>query len=189
MQKETGRKGTIGVGIPGAMSTHSELVKNANSTWIIGKPLGRDLERALGQPVRLSNDANCFVLSEATDGAAKGARTVFGVILGTGTGGGIVDRRTRARRPSSDCRRVGTQSVTLALGRRVTRTRVLLRPSWMHRNVSLGPRPRPNLCRLERRFAGLEMRPALLPEPKREMRTHRGPSTSTKAGSPGRWQA
>jgi fructokinase len=89
MQKETGRIGTIGVGIPGAMSTHSDLVKNANSTWIIGKPLGRDLERALGRPVRVSNDANCFVLSEATDGAAKDARTVFGVILGTGTGGGI----------------------------------------------------------------------------------------------------
>ena len=66
------------------------LVKNANSTWLIGQPLDRDLERALGRPVRVSNDANCFALSEATDGAAQGARTVFGVILGTGTGGGIV---------------------------------------------------------------------------------------------------
>ena len=90
IQQETGRKGTIGIGIPGAMSAHSGLVKNANSTWIIGKPLARDLERAIGQPVRVSNDANCFALSEATDGAAKGAHNVFGVIIGTGTGGGIV---------------------------------------------------------------------------------------------------
>jgi fructokinase len=90
IQKDTGRAGTIGIGIPGAMSTKTDLVKNANSTWLIGKPLVRDLEHALGQPVRVSNDANCFVLSEATDGAATGARTVFGVIVGTGTGGGIV---------------------------------------------------------------------------------------------------
>ena len=85
-----GRTGTIGIGIPGAMSAQTGLVKNANSTWIIGKPLDRDLELALGQPVRIANDANCFALSEATDGAAQGARTVFGVIIGTGTGGGIV---------------------------------------------------------------------------------------------------
>ena len=90
IQQETGRNGTIGIGIPGAMSAHSGLVKNANSTWLIGKPLVRDLEGAIGQSVRVSNDANCFVLSEATDGAAKGARSVFGVIIGTGTGGGIV---------------------------------------------------------------------------------------------------
>jgi fructokinase len=66
------------------------LVKNANSVWLIGHPLDRDLERALGQPVRVSNDANCFTLSEATDGAGKDSRCVFGVIIGTGTGGGIV---------------------------------------------------------------------------------------------------
>jgi fructokinase len=90
IQKETGRAGTIGIGIPGAISTQTGLVKNANSTWIIGKPLISDLQREIGQPVRVSNDANCFALSEATDGAAKDARTVFGVIIGTGTGGGIV---------------------------------------------------------------------------------------------------
>lgn len=90
IQKETGRQGTIGVGIPGAMSAQTGLVKNANSVWLIGKPFDRDLERALGQPVRVTNDANCFALSEATDGAAKSAHAVFGVILGTGTGGGIV---------------------------------------------------------------------------------------------------
>ena len=90
IEHDTGRTGTIGIGIPGAISAQTALVKNANSTWLNGRPLARDLERALGRRVRVSNDANCFVLSEATDGAAAGAQTVFGVIIGTGTGGGIV---------------------------------------------------------------------------------------------------
>ena len=86
--------GSVGVGIPGAESRASGLIKNANSTWLIGKPLARDLEAALGRPVRLENDANCFALSEALDGAGKDAAVVFGVILGTGVGGGIVvDRK------------------------------------------------------------------------------------------------
>jgi fructokinase len=83
---------TVGVGIPGAESRVTGLIKNANSTWLIGQPLRADLEAALGRPVRLANDANCFALSEATDGAAAGAEVVFGVILGTGVGGGIVVR-------------------------------------------------------------------------------------------------
>jgi fructokinase len=85
-----GRTATVGVGIPGAESRVSGLIKNANSTWLIGKPLRADLAAVLGRPVRLANDANCFALSEATDGAAAGADVVFGVILGTGVGGGIV---------------------------------------------------------------------------------------------------
>jgi len=85
-------EGTVGVGIPGALSHATGLVKNANSTWLIGKPLKQDLERVLGREVRIANDANCFALSEATDGAAAGAEAVFGVILGTGVGGGIVVR-------------------------------------------------------------------------------------------------
>lgn len=83
-------QGSVGVGIPGALSRVTGLVKNANSTWLIGKPLKQDLEALLGRPVRIENDANCFALSEATDGAGKGAAVVFGVILGTGVGGGIV---------------------------------------------------------------------------------------------------
>ena len=83
-------EGTVGVGIPGALSRVTGLVKNANSTWLIGRPLKEDLENALQRKVRLENDANCFALSEATDGAGKGAQVVFGVILGTGVGGGIV---------------------------------------------------------------------------------------------------
>jgi fructokinase len=81
---------SIGIGMPGAISPRTGRVHNANSTWLNGKPLHVDLETALGRPVRLSNDANCFALSEAQDGAAAGARIVFGVILGTGCGGGIV---------------------------------------------------------------------------------------------------
>jgi fructokinase len=89
-EAEAGEPGTVGIGMPGAMSPATGLVKNANSTWLIGHPLDRDLERLLGRPVRLANDANCFALSEASDGAGAGARVVFGVILGTGVGGGIV---------------------------------------------------------------------------------------------------
>jgi fructokinase len=81
---------TVGIGIPGAISPATGLIKNANSTWLIGRPLAEDLSRALARPVRLANDANCFALSEATDGAAAGAAVVFGVIIGTGTGGGLV---------------------------------------------------------------------------------------------------
>ena len=84
------RPASVGVGIPGAISPASGLIKNANSTWLIGHPLDRDLSSALGRPVRLDNDANCMALSEASDGAGAGHRTVFGVILGTGTGGGLV---------------------------------------------------------------------------------------------------
>jgi fructokinase len=90
LERDTGETGTVGVGIPGTIVPRTGLVKNANSVWLNGRPLGRDLERRLGRPVRLMNDANCFALSEATDGAAAGARVVFGVILGTGVGGGIV---------------------------------------------------------------------------------------------------
>ncbi|HUQ74546.1 MAG TPA: ROK family protein [Burkholderiales bacterium] len=83
-------EGSVGMGIPGTLSSVTGLVKNANSTWLIGRPLKADLERALGREVRIENDANCFALSEAVDGAGEGARMVFGVILGTGVGGGIV---------------------------------------------------------------------------------------------------
>lgn len=81
--------GTVGIGIPGTISPATGLVKNANSTCLIGHPLDQDLETFLQRPVRIANDANCFTLSEATDGAAAGASIVFGVILGTGVGGGL----------------------------------------------------------------------------------------------------
>jgi fructokinase len=84
-----GRQGSVGVAIPGAISAHTGLVKNANSTGLIGHPLDRDLAAAIGRPVRVANDANCFALSEATDGAGRDAAVVFGIIAGTGVGGGI----------------------------------------------------------------------------------------------------
>ena len=90
IERTTGSNGSVGVAIPGTISTATGLVKNANSTWLIGRPLGKDLAHRLGRPVRFANDANCFALSEASDGAAAGARSVFGVIVGTGTGGGLV---------------------------------------------------------------------------------------------------
>ena len=90
IEAETGAGASIGIGIPGVVSRATGLVKNANSVWLIGKPLGRDLEAALGREVRIANDANCFALSEALDGAAQGAGVVFGAILGTGVGGGLV---------------------------------------------------------------------------------------------------
>ena len=89
-EKESGEEGSVGVGIPGTLSPATGLVKNANSTWLIGHPLDKDLGEALARPVRVMNDANCFALSEATDGAGAGAAVVFGVILGTGVGGGLV---------------------------------------------------------------------------------------------------
>jgi fructokinase len=82
----------VGVGIPGTISPATGLVKNANSTWLNGRPIHADLERTLGRQVRVANDANCFAISEATDGAAAGAEVVFGVILGTGVGGAVVVR-------------------------------------------------------------------------------------------------
>jgi len=90
IERETRSRSTVGIGIPGVVSPATGLIKNANSTWLNGRPLAEDLARALDRPVRLANDANCFALSEATDGAGAGAAVVFGVIIGTGTGGGVV---------------------------------------------------------------------------------------------------
>ncbi len=96
-----GRRGSVGVGIPGTISPASGLVKNANSTWLIGRPLDRDLSEALARPVRVANDADCFALSEAMDGAARDAAIVFGVILGTGVGGGLVVNGAIVRGPNA----------------------------------------------------------------------------------------
>jgi fructokinase len=85
-----GGRATVGIGIPGVVSPKTGLVKNANSTWLIGHPLDRDVAERLKRHVRIQNDANCFAVSEAADGAGAGFHTVFGVIIGTGTGAGIV---------------------------------------------------------------------------------------------------
>ncbi len=91
-ERELGSEARVGIGTPGAISARSGRLKNSNSTCLNGQPLLADLEAALGRELRLANDANCFALAEAVDGAGRGAEVVFGVILGTGVGGGIVVR-------------------------------------------------------------------------------------------------
>ncbi len=93
IEQQLGGQGSVGVGTPGAISSSTGLIKNSNSIVLIGKRLDQDLAAKLQRPVRLANDANCFALSEAVDGAGAGARVVFGVILGTGVGGGVVVER------------------------------------------------------------------------------------------------
>jgi len=93
VERELGEPGSVGIGTPGAISRASGLLKNANSTCLNGRPVKQDIETLLGRDVRIANDANCFALSEATDGAARDAQVVFGVILGTGVGGGVVVSR------------------------------------------------------------------------------------------------
>jgi fructokinase len=93
----------IGIGIPGAISPATGLVKNANTTCLIGKPFQQDLEHALNCSVKIANDADCFVLSEAKDGAAKGANSVFGIIIGTGCGGGLAINQQLISGPNAIC--------------------------------------------------------------------------------------
>lgn len=88
-EEMTGQQGTVGLGIPGTLSPYTRRVKNANSTWLNGQPLDKDLQQRLGREVRIANDANCLAVSEAVDGAAAGKQTVFAVIIGTGCGAGV----------------------------------------------------------------------------------------------------
>lgn len=88
-EQATGQRGTVGMGIPGSISLYTGVVKNANSTWLNGQPFDKDLSARLQREVRLANDANCLAVSEAVDGAAAGAQTVFAVIIGTGCGAGV----------------------------------------------------------------------------------------------------
>lgn len=89
VEAEVGGKGTVGIGLPGSPSPATGLIRNANSVWLNGRPFGRDLSAALDRPVKIENDANCFAVSEAVDGAGAGRRVVVGVIIGTGCGSGI----------------------------------------------------------------------------------------------------
>lgn len=88
-EENTGQQGSVGVGIPGTLSPYTGLVKNANSVWLNGQPMDKDLSAMLAREVRIANDANCLAVSEATDGAAAGQKTVFAVIIGTGCGAGV----------------------------------------------------------------------------------------------------
>ena len=151
LEATAGRVRTVGLGIPGAVSPASGLVKNANSTWLIGHPLDRDLGQRLGRPVRVANDANCFALSEAVDGAgaqpAAGARqpayphVVFGVIVGTGTGGGVVVDRKILVGPNSIAGEWGHNPLPWMTPRRVPGPALLLRQAGLHRDLPVGPGP------------------------------------------------
>jgi fructokinase len=101
LEKDVDGTCRVGVGMPGSVSPATGLIKNANSTWLIGRPFDRDLADRLGRPILVANDADCFALSEASDGAAAGAATVFGVIIGTGTGGGVVVRQQLCSGPNA----------------------------------------------------------------------------------------
>jgi fructokinase len=100
-ERAAGESCTVGIGIPGAISPATGLIKNANSVWLNGRAFHIDLEQRLGRPIQLANDANCLAVSEATDGAAAGAHVVFGVILGTGTGGGVAIDGRALRGPNA----------------------------------------------------------------------------------------
>jgi fructokinase len=121
---------TIGIAVPGSISPQTGLMQNANSTWLNERPFDRDLATALVRPVRLANDANCFALSEAIDGAAENARTVFGVILGTGCGGGLVVNRRVLDGPRGIGGEWGHNPLALDDARRIPRTFLLV---WTQR--------------------------------------------------------
>ena len=129
VERQAGAAGaTVGVGVPGSVSPKTGRMRNANSVWLNDQPFQADLERALGRPVRLENDANCFALSEALGGAAQGAEVVFGAILGTGCGGGVVVRGRTVEGVNRHRRRVGPHAAALAERRRARRARLLVRP-------------------------------------------------------------
>lgn len=94
---------TVGVGIPGAIDSATGVIKNANSTWLIGKALDQDLQTRLSRPIKVANDADCLTLSEAVDGAAANSKLVFGVIMGTGVGGGICFNQQLLSGPNAIC--------------------------------------------------------------------------------------
>lgn len=143
-EQATGETGTVGMGIPGSISPYTGVVKNANSTWLNGQPFDKDLSQRLNREVRLANDANCLAVSEAVDGAAAGAQTVFAVIIGTGCGAGVASVGARilaatAPRASGDtirCRGwMKMNSNTAPKYRATVASRAVLRPLFPARGL------------------------------------------------------
>ena len=129
---------TVGIGMPGSLSPATGLVQNSNSTWLNGRRLDADLSAALGRPLRFANDANCFALSEAVDGAGAGAHTVFGVILGTGCGGGIVIGGRIVNGPRGIGGEWGHNPLPWASARGASGTALLVRTARMYGDVGVG---------------------------------------------------
>ena len=138
-QSQIGASATLGIATPGALSPQNGLLRNSNSVVLNGKPLDRDIASALGQPVRLENDANCLAISEAVDGAGASCHVVFGAVLGTGVGGGIVIER----RILTGLNRIGGEwgHNPLPWAKRASGTQVLLRKIRLHRNLPFGGGP------------------------------------------------
>ena len=136
-ERELGASGSVGIGTPGSLSRATGRLRNSNSVCLNGQMIVQDLEAMLGRPVRIANDANCFALSEATDGAAAGAEVVFGVILGTGVGAGIVVRGHALDGPNGIAGEWGHNPPALATARRIARAAVLLRQGRMYRDFRL----------------------------------------------------
>ena len=135
IESETGGVCTVGVGTPGAISPSTGVIKNANSTVLNGEKLDADLSERLAREVRIHNDANCFALSEATDGAGRAARVVLGVIVGTGTGAGVVVNGELLVGPNAIAGEWGAQSAAVAAVGRIAGTGVLLRAHRLYRDV------------------------------------------------------
>jgi ROK family protein len=138
IQEEIGTTAPVGIGIPGVVSPTTGLVKNANSTWLIGRPVQRDIETALGRPTRLANDANCFALSEATDGAGAGVGDRLRRHPRDGCGGRDSHQTADPGRRQRNRRRMGAQSAASARARRGSGTSLLVRPVRVSRDVPVG---------------------------------------------------
>ena len=145
IERDVATRCSVGIGIPGTVSPATGLIKNSNSTWLNGQALADDLSRLLDRPIRFANDANCFALSEATDGAAAGARDRVRRHRRHGNRRWSRHRWPGAHRRQRDRRRVGTQSAPRRARRRVARSAVLLRPERLHRDLPVwtGARARP----------------------------------------------
>ena len=136
-----GEPKNLGIGIPGCICPNSGLVKNANSTCLIGEDLKKDLEIALkNKKIIIENDANCFALSESNNGAGKGFDSVFGVILGTGVGGGFVFKGNLLRGPNSISGEWGHNPMPWVSQTELEKKALLLRKNWLHRNIPIRSR-------------------------------------------------
>ena len=122
LEDKVGQQCSVGIGMPGSASRATGLIKNSNSVCLNGQPMHRDLEALLNRPLRFANDADCFALSEATDGAAAGAAVVFGVIIGTGAGGGLVVNQALVSGPNGIAGEWGSQSAAMAAAGRTARS-------------------------------------------------------------------